>query len=194
MSDMMGEDVICYKGKTDLDAIAAWSVAHADAIDLLRRIFVPVAYASTMACRSTFSDELAALAIGLEVPDLVRELTPGEKWCDAREYMARLVCYVWNNLAECNSHCKAADYVFRIAREGSRLYADCKYARTLIVKYGKQKSTIIKEAKILHATETHFKKRKWSGMEKPPTVATQAKKSKKDEMRQIRQGQNMVRL
>ena len=187
---MMGEDVICYKGETGLDAIAAWSMDHADAIDLLRRIFVPVAYASTMACRSTFSDELAALAVGLEVPDLVHELKPGEKWCDAREYMARLVCYVWNNLAECNSHSKAGEYVFRVAREGSRLYADCTYARTLLAKYGKQESTIVKEAKQLHAKETHFKKRKWSGMEMPPTVAQQAKKSERDEMRQMRKEKN----
>ena len=186
----MGEDVIYYKGKTGLDAIAAWSVSHADAIDFLRRIFVPIAYASNNTCRSTFTEELAALTIGLEVPDLVRELEPGGKWCDAREYMARLVCYVWNNLAECNSHSKAGDYVFRIAREGSRLYADCRYARTLLAKYRKRESTIVKEAKKLHANETHFKKRKWNGMERPPTVAQQVKKSKREEMRQTQKEKN----
>ena len=104
--------------------------------------------------------------------------------------MARLVCHVWNNVDGRNSNSKAADYVFRVAREGSRLYADCKYARTLIAKYGRQESTIIKEAKQLHAKETHFKKRKWSGMERPPTVAQQAKKSERDEMQQMRKEKN----
>lgn len=177
---------IIYKGKMELDAIVAWCKDHSDEIDLLRRVFVSDAKVGECTRQTTFTDELSLLKAGLEEPDLLCDLAPDARWNDAKAYMAQLVCYVWNNLDAYNSNAKAADYVFRVAREGSRLYADCKYARTLVAKYGKQTSTIIKEAKILHANGTHFKKRKWSGMEKPPTVVQQAMISKKEEMRQIR--------
>lgn len=185
----MDED-IRYKDKCGLDAIALWSVDHIEEIGVLRRLFAPVSKSEAGTRCGTFSEELAALEQGVDSPGLLDGLVPSAKWEDARDYMARLVCCVWRTNDRYNSHKKAANYVFRIAREGSSHYSDCRYARTLLAKYGKQESTIVKEAKQLHAKETHFKKRKWSGMERPPTVAQQAKKSERDEMRQMRKEKN----
>ena len=179
-------DVITYKGKVELDAIAAWSKDHAPVLDWLRQLFVHSPKTGKETFRTTFREEITAFSSGLETSTLMDDIDPNSKWEDARTYMARLVCYVWNNFVAYNSNRKAAEYVFRVAREGCRLYADCRYARTLLVKYGKQISTIRKEARNLHASETHFKKRKWSGMEKPSTWAQEVKASKAAEDRQIK--------
>ena len=177
-------DFITYKGTTELNAITAWSGDHVREVKSLRRLFVPDLKEIRQVIRTTFREELAAYPPKLEEPDLLKSLDPAATWKDARIYMARLVCYVWSNVESYDSNEKAADYVFRIAREGDRLYADCRYARTLLEKYDKQVSTIRKEAKLLHAKETHFTKDKWSGMERPPTQHALAKASKKEEDRQ----------
>ena len=179
-------DVITYKGKIELDAIAAWCKDHTPALDFLRSLFAPDSKVVKEALQTTFRKELNTIRAKIEEPDLLDNLDPDSSWEDARDYMAHLVCYVWNNFEACNSNGKAAEYVFRIAREGCRLYADCRYARTLLAKYGTQISTISKEARILHACGTHFKKRKWSGMEKPSTWAQEVKASKAAEDRQIK--------
>ena len=180
-------DVITYKGKIELDAIAAWHKDHVPAIDFLRSLFAPDSKVVKEVIQTTFKEELNAIRAKLEEPDLLDNLDPGSSWEDARDYMARLVCYVWSNVETSNSNVKAAEYVFRVAHEGCRLYADCRYARTLIAKYGKQISTVRKEARNLHAKGTHRKKKgKWSGMEKPPTWAQLAKASKAAEDRQIK--------
>lgn len=183
--------IIAYRGKTELDAIALWCKDHADALEVLRRLFVPDSVEE--ATRTTFKKELNRQKSGLETSGILDGLAPDSSWPDAKIYMARLVCYVWSNFERYNSNEKAADYVFRIAREGGRLYADCRYARTLLEKYGKQASTIRKEAKILHAAGTHFKKGRWSGMEMPPTMTQLAKKSKAEEEREKRRENNMNR-
>ena len=169
-----------------MEAIADWCSHHADMLDRVRSLFIRDADVTETGKRTTFTEAFSALEPGLEVPDILEGLVPGKSWKDAKNYMARLVCYVWDNFDRHNSINKAIDYIFRIAREGCRLYADCKYSRTLIEKYGRQISTIKKEAKILHAGECHFKKRKWSGMERPPTIAQMAKKSRMEENQQIK--------
>lgn len=174
-------DFITYKGTTELNAITAWSGDHVREVKSLRRLFVPDLKEIRQVIRTTFREELAALRPKLEGPDLLGALDPAATWKDARIYMARLVCYVWSNVEPYDSNEKAADYVFRIAREGDRLYADCRYARTLLEKYDKQVSTIRKEAKILHAKGMHFTKDKWSGLERPPTLHALAKASKREE-------------
>lgn len=179
-------DVITYKGKIELDAIAAWCKDHTPALDFLRSLFAPDPKVVKEALQTTFKKEFNAIRAKLEVPDLLDNLDPDSNWEDARGYMARLVYYVWNNFEAYNSNGKAADYVFRIAREGCRLYDDCHYARTLLAKYGKQISTIKKEARFLHANGNHFRKGKWSGVEKPPTWTQLVKASKAAEDRQIK--------
>ena len=180
-------DVITYKGKVELDAIAAWSKDHTPALDFLRSLLAPDSKGVKEVIQTTFKNEFNTLRAKLEEPDLLDNLDPGSNWKDAKNYMARLVCYVWNNFEANNSNEKAAEYVFRVAREGLRLYADCYYARTLLEKYGKKISTIRKEARILHAKETHHKKKgKWSGMEKPQTWEQGVKASMAAENRQIK--------
>lgn len=175
------------KGKIELDAIAAWCKDHISALDFLRSLFAPDSKMVKEVLQTTFKKELNTIRAKLEEPDLLGDLAPDSNWEDARDYMARLVYYVWNNSEAYNSNGKAADYVFRIAREGCRLYDDCHYARTLLTKYDKQIRTIRKEARILHAKETHRKKKgKWSGMEKPPTRAQLVKASKAAEDIQIK--------
>lgn len=180
-------DVITYKGKIELNAIAAWHKDHAPAIDFLRSLFAPDSKVVKEVLQTTFKKELNTIRAKLEEPDLLDNLDPDSIWKDAKDYMVRLVCYVWNNFEAYNSNGKAVDYVFRVAREGCRLYADCRYARTLLAKYGKQISTVGKEARILHAKGTHRKKKgKWSGMEKPSTWAQLVKASKAAEDIQIK--------
>ena len=185
-------DFIRYKGKTELDALAAWCKDHASAMDILRRLFAPDVE-SVKETIQTFEEELGRLKPRLENPDLLGNLSPNTSWKDAKTYMAQLVCYVWNNVETYDSNTKAADYVYRVAREGSRLYVDCCYARTLLKKYGKQVATVRKEAKLIHARETHFKKTKWGGMERPPTRAQLVKASREREAREARKGRRPAR-
>lgn len=178
---------ITYRNKSGLEAIAAWCDDHVSAVDSVRRLFAPDLQSfKEVVFRTSFREELEPFRARLETPDLIEHLEPESRWDDAKTYMARLVCYVWENVEASNSNTKASDYVFRIAREGSRLYADCRYARALLEKYGKQVSTVRKEAKLLHAKGTHFKKAKWRGVEKPPTRTQMFKASKVEEDRQIR--------
>jgi hypothetical protein len=179
-------DVITYKGTTELNAITAWSEDHVREVNSLRRLFIPDLKEIRQVLRTTFREVLAAYRPKLEEPDLLGSLDPATSWKDAKIYMSCLVCYVWDNVEPYDSNEKAADYVFRIAREGDRLYADCRYARTLLEKYDKQVSTIRKEAKLLHAKGTHFTKGKWSGVERPPTQHALAMASKKEEDREER--------
>lgn len=184
---------ITYKDKTEIDAIAAWCEDHSSALGILRRLFAPGINTVKEAIQTTFKEEFGKLKGKLANQGILDGLYPDDKWKDAKIYMARLVCYVWNNLESYGSNAKATDYVYRIAREGCRLYADCCYARALLKKYGKQIATIRKEAKILHAKETHFKRDKWSGMEKPPTMSQLAKASKAREVREERKCRKMAK-
>jgi len=126
-------------------------------------------------------DELIKLKPKLEAPDdILKNLAPESKWTDAKEYMARLVCYVWGMIPGMSKP-KSVDYVFREAKEGMRLYADCSFARNLLQQYQKQPSTIMTEAAILHSKLTSF--RKHTGLEWPDNWREMVRKSKAKEGR-----------
>lgn len=96
-------------------------------------------------------DETLSLLKGkVETPDLVSDLSPETSADDAAKFAARLVCHVWLTMPGMSKG-KATDYVFQRARDGDSLFADCKYARSLVVKYGRNESTVAKDAARLHS-------------------------------------------
>jgi len=105
----------------------------------------------------TFSEALGKLRTRVETPDLLDDLEPDDSSKDAGIYMAILVCHVWIPKGGYSSQ-KALNYVFRTSKEGSPLYSDCRYARTLRQKYERSESTILKDAKMLHSRYNSWKK------------------------------------
>jgi len=106
----------------------------------------------------TFSEALGNLRTKLETPDLLEGLDPEGSSKDAGIYMAILVCHVWITQGGYSSQ-KALNYVFRTSKEGSPLYSDCRYARTLRQKYERSESTVWKDAKMFHSRYCSWKKR-----------------------------------
>ena len=86
---------------------------------------------------TTIKSTLESLRGEVELPDLLENIDPERHKKDARIYCARLACYVWSNLNKSKRTC--IDYVFREAKEGSRLYADCKLARAYMQKFRDRK-------------------------------------------------------
>lgn len=108
-----------------------------------------------------------------------RDLNPERSKADARDYMARLVLYVWCEIPKCKSKALACDYVFQSAKNGDRLYSDCTRARNLLKTYGYNPSTIQTEAAKLHAELTTWRKKK--GLEWPDNWREMVKKSAKED-------------
>lgn len=90
--------------------------------------------------------------------DLQDGLQPNTKKKDALVYMAQLVCHVWITMPGM-SKLKALDYVFVTAKNGDRLWSDCKYARRLRNLYNYNPTTIAKEAAMLHAKYNTWRKK-----------------------------------
>ena len=118
------------------------------------------------------------------VPNM-SDLNPEQSKADAREYMARLVCYVWCMIPEHKSKDKACDYVFQIAKDGDRLYADCNRARNLLQTYNYNPNTIKTEAATLHAALVTWRKK--TGMEYPLNWRDMVKESKAKEAKSAKQ-------
>ena len=104
-------------------------------------------------------DEILTLLKGkVETTDLVSDLSPETSTDDAAKFAARLVCHVWLTMPGM-SKSKATDYVFQRARDGDSLFADCNYARSLVVKYGRNESTVAKDAARLHSRFNSWRKK-----------------------------------
>ena len=103
-------------------------------------------------------------------------LDPERNKKDAREYMARLVCYVWCTVATHKSKQKASDYVFVDAKDGDRLFSDCSRARRLLKSYGYNATTIQVEAARHHSTLVSWRKK--SKMDWPKNWRDMARESK----------------
>lgn len=112
-------------------------------------------------------------------------LNPEQSKADAREYMARLVCYVWCMIPEHKSKDKACDYVFQSAKDGDRLYADCNHARHLLKAYKYNPNTIKTEAATLHAALVTWRKK--TDLEWPDNWRDLVKKSKAKEAKSAKQ-------
>lgn len=103
-------------------------------------------------------ESLAWLKPQIETPDLLSDLSPETSKDDAAEFMARLVCHVWLDIPGMSKN-KATDYVFQEAKKGDRLFADCIYARRLRDKYGRNESTVAKDAAELHSRFNSWRKK-----------------------------------
>ena len=112
-------------------------------------------------------------------------LNPEQSKADAREYMARLVCYVWCVIPEHKSKDRACDYVFLSAKDGDRLYGDCNRARNLLQAYNYNPNTIKTEAAKLHAKLGAWRKK--TGLEWPDNWREMANKSKAEEAKSAKQ-------
>lgn len=110
-------------------------------------------------------------------PDLLKDLMPESKRGDAIQYCARLVCYVWNT-GEHGGKRKSNNYVFVKAKEGENLFGDCRYARTLVTKWGISTGGIMTNAATMHAAQSGGKHMKADGMERPETMREAARKSR----------------
>lgn len=118
-------------------------------------------------------------------PDLLKDLAPESNRADAIQYCARLVCHVWNT-GEHGGKRKSADHVFVKAKEGESLFCDCKYARTLVAKWGISVGGIMTVAAKIHAGQSGGKHTKADGMERPETMRQAAKKSRAKEQAEER--------
>ena len=118
-------------------------------------------------------------------PDLLKDLTPESNRTDAIQYCARLVCHVWDT-GEHGGKRKSADHVFVKAKEGESLFGDCKYARTLVAKWGISVGGIMTVAAKIHAGQSGGKHTKADGMERPETMRQAAKKSRAKEQAEER--------
>jgi hypothetical protein len=112
-------------------------------------------------------------------------LNPEQIKADAREYMARLVCYVWCVIPEHKSKDRACDYVFLSAKDGDRLYGDCNRARNLLQAYNYNPNTIKTEAAKLHAKLGAWRKK--TGLEWPDNWRDMVKESKAQEAKSVKQ-------
>jgi hypothetical protein len=137
------------------------------------------------------ADALKNLAEAVEVfdfgimPDLLKDLAPESNRADAIQYCARLVCHVWNT-GEHGGKRKSADHVFVKAKGGESLFCDCKYARTLVEKWGISVGGIMTVAAKIHAEQSGGKHIKADGMERPETMRQAAKKSRAKEQAEER--------
>lgn len=132
---------------------------------------------------TTIKSALESLRGEVELPDLLENIDPERHKKDARIYCARLACYVWSNLNKSKRTC--VDYVFREAKEGSRLYADCKLARAYMQKFSFLESSVTTLAAVYHAKENHFKHD--DKISRPESMREAAKKSAQKELKALKQ-------
>ena len=155
--------------------------------DRVRRAFEQYGGEDDEHGRQELADALMVEAVAVEVfdfgtdrettPDLLKDLAPESKKADAIRYCARLVCHVWNTDKHGGKR-KATDYVFVKAKEGESLFGDCRYARTLVEKWGISTGGIMTSAATMHAAQSGGKHIKADGMERPETIREAAKKSR----------------
>lgn len=155
--------------------------------DRTRRAFEQYGGKDDEHARHELADALKVEAVAVEVfdfgtdkgttSDLLKDLAPDKSKTDAIQYCARVLLHVWNT-REHGGKRKSADYVFVKAKEGESLFGDCRYARTLVKKWGISTGGIMTVAGTIHAKQSGGKHIKADGMERPETMQQAAKKSR----------------
>lgn len=125
----------------------------------------------------------------VQVSQFLEGLDPERRRQDATIFCARLCASVWTELGMTKD--TAADYVFFDAKDGDRLFAACKCARTYFDHYNFKISTVKKYANDIHSKQRKYKQD--DGIARPETMRQAAKESRQEELEQLKAKQNRKR-
>ena len=126
--------------------------------------------------------ELDAEREDVQSKDFAEDLDPERNQKDAITFCARVVLYAWTQLNKTKR--TASDYVFIGAKEGDRIFAACKRARTYQQCYNFKPSSVETQAGLLHAAETNYIRQ--DGIKRPESMHQAAIRSRQEEKKNLK--------